>query len=462
MRSLLGLCAYVLLGVSPASAAPVVIEDVPGINWGSGMSSHYEAALYSVLTALGCPVRYDELMVASGSAFRTAWLPGHYQYYSRTVAPEDLIALGAKAFGATATTRAFNTEEEAWPVICASIDEGRPVILCHASAADVICGYDAEGKEIALQVYDTSEPGYQTRPFKLLEGRTFRPREVIFVEYRTGDGAAELDWPTILARAVKYADWPPDKTLLRGFVFGLGAYDAWATTLRGGLDPDDPTYSSKFTVTYALVLQDAREAASVVLNDNAVLHDGFAEAAAHYMREAEILATMRTTLAGGETGAWQQVSETIDRRFPEPEIREAAAQVVEQAKAEEVLAVDALREALADLEVRLPEPKPPEPKQPGAIPRGGTEAGAAKGGEADYQRGVELKRAGKFTEAAEALRAAIAADPKHVEAHWVLGWVLIELKDREGAKAEFGKVIELAPDTERATEAKKALERLGD
>jgi tetratricopeptide (TPR) repeat protein len=425
----------------------VVIDGVPSINWGSGMASHYEAALYSILTALGCPVRYDELLVASGSAFRTAWWPGHYGYYSRTVAPDDLIALGAEAFGAITTTQAFKTDEEAWPAICRSIDEGRPVILCHASAADVICGYDAAQRQMVLQAYDTSEPGTQTRPFKLLEGRTFRPREVIFVEYDGGGGPADLDWPTILARAVTYADWPPEKTLLRGHVFGLGAYDAWAQTLRGGLDPQDPTYSAKFTYTYALVLQDAREAASVVLNDNATLHESFAEAAAHYMREAETLATMRNTLAGGQAGTWQEVSETIDRRFPEAAIREAAAQVVEQAKAEEVLAVDALREALADLTPQTPAAAatPPQPVQ---------------NGEADYQRGLGLKRAGRLAEAAEALKAAIAADPKHVEAHWTLGWVLIELKDRDGAAAEFRKVIELAPGAERATEAQKALERL--
>ena len=74
---------------------------------------------------------------------------------------------------------------------------------------------------------------------------------------------------------------------------------------------------------------------------------------------------------------------------------------------------------------------------------------------------MELKRAGKLAEAAEELKKAIEADPKLVEAHWVLGWVLIELKDNEGAEAAFRKVIEIAPDTDRAKEAQKALERLG-
>lgn len=48
-----------------------------------------------------------------------------------------------------------------------------------------------------------------------------------------------------------------------------------------------------------------------------------------------------------------------------------------------------------------------------------------------------------------------------MKAHWVLGWVLVELKDQEGAAEEFRRVIDLEPDTERAKEAKQALKRLG-
>jgi len=452
-----GLCCVFLLA-RPASAVPVVIEGVPSINWGSGQASHYEAALCAALTALGCPVTYDDLLVASGSAFRTAWWPGRYSYYSRTVAPDDLVAVGAEAFGATATTQAFRTAEEAWPAVCASIDEGRPVILCHASGADVICGYDADQRQMILQAYDTSEPGTQTKPFELFEGHAFRPRELIFVEYGGGREPVGLDWPAILTRAVRYADWPPDRTLLRGHVFGLGAYDAWARTLRGGPDLETPEISAGFTSTYAIVLQDARSAASVVLNDSAALHEGLAEAAGHYMREAEILATMRNTLAGGLGGTWQEVSDTIDRRFPEPQIREAAAQVVEQARAEEVLAIEALREALHDLAPNADTSPGPAAVRPGPIP--GPAPEPTKTADADYQRGLELKRAGKFAEAAEALKAAIAADAKHVEAHWVLAWVLVELKDTDGARAEFGKVVELAPGTERAKQAQDAIDRL--
>ena len=82
-------------------------------------------------------------------------------------------------------------------------------------------------------------------------------------------------------------------------------------------------------------------------------------------------------------------------------------------------------------------------------------------GDQHYQRGLELKRAGNLTSAADELRAAIAADPKHVEAHYALGWVLLDQKDKTGAAAEFRKVIELAPDSGEAKEAQKALDRVG-
>ncbi len=77
-----------------------------------------------------------------------------------------------------------------------------------------------------------------------------------------------------------------------------------------------------------------------------------------------------------------------------------------------------------------------------------------------YEQGMELKAAGRMAEAAEKLRAAIEADPTHVEAHWALAWVLIETGDRQAAAAELRKVIELAPGSDRAAGSQRALDRL--
>jgi tetratricopeptide (TPR) repeat protein len=150
---------------------------------------------------------------------------------------------------------------------------------------------------------------------------------------------------------------------------------------------------------------------------------------------------------------WTERMDAMKRNFERPEVRENAAQLVERAKAEEVQAVDALRRAAADLAPAPPAPTPPVAVTPPA-PAGGAEA------EAHYQRGLTLKRARQMQQAADELRAAVAADPKHVKAHYALGWVLLDLKDETGAAAEFRRVIELAPDSEEAREAQRALDRL--
>ena len=85
-----------------AQAQPKVIEGVPTIGWESGKTSYYIAALHACLQVMGSPIRYEELMVASGAAFCTGWSPGSYQYDSRVAAPEDLVVNGAVAAGAMA------------------------------------------------------------------------------------------------------------------------------------------------------------------------------------------------------------------------------------------------------------------------------------------------------------------------------------------------------------------------
>ena len=110
-----------------------------------------------------------------------------------------------------------------------------------------------------------------------------------------------------------------------------------------------------------------------------------------------------------------------------------------------------------------PQPEPTATSQPATAPTPAppppTPAATADAGQ-HYQKGLELKRAGNLTEAAAELRAALAADPKHVKAHYALAWVLLDQKDKPGAQAEFRKVVELAPNSEEAKEAQKALDRI--
>lgn len=439
-----------LVGVSSAVGDPVVIQGVSSIGWSSAKYSHYMAALHAVLEALGSPVRYEELMVASGEAFATAWAPRTYSYNARSAVPEDVVVDGAAAAGARAERRSFGSPDEAWVAVCESIDQARPVIASNDSAANVICGYDPDGRKVYLNRYDVSETEYQLLPFETHAGPTGAPNEFIFVELDTGTEAPDLDWPSVISRAVQFADWPPDRKVHQHFAFGLAAYDAWAATLRTVGDRD----GSRQTQTLARVIESARRAASTVLSEHATIDDSFAEAAQHYAAEADIMAAMRAVLAQGQVATWAASFEAMSRHFPDPAVREQAAQLIELAKGEEFLAVEALRAALEDLAPgRLPRAaEPAEP--PEAVTVDGQSA------QQHYAEGLRLKQVGRWQEAAAHLRAAIEADPAHVEAHWALAWVLIELKDPKQAAGEFRKVIELAPGSERAAEAEKALGRL--
>jgi len=455
--SLALLPVLLLLGSGQAAHAqaggPKVIEGVPRIGWAAGKYCQHIAALHGALTAMGCPLGYEELLVASGTAFNTAWCPGRYYYACITVAPEDLLAEGASAAGATMERKAFASREEGFAAVCESIRQGRPVIAWKGWGAQVICGCDPQGQRMVVQDWNNTTDTYQAVPVDIPEALwpVRRPNEIILLEYDRNADRPALDWPLILDRAIRLADWPPTKRV-GPFAFGLAAYDAWAATLRKGPDDNGPQTDVEFLDDFWRVLADARTGASVVLQESGTLHEAFPEAATHYMAEASLLKGMRTTLGAGPTQLFNEASAIMTRNFPNQAVREEAARLVEQAKAEEVQAVDALRRALKDLAAPQPPATEPKPLTTGPAPN-------AQQAEERYQRGLELKHAGQMTQAAEELRAAIAADPKHTKAHYALAWVLLDQKDKGGARAEFQKVIELAPDSEEAKEAQKALDR---
>jgi len=440
-----------VMSVLPCRAAPVILKGVPPIDYSTQHYSYHISALHSALEYLGCPMSYEELMVASGAAFRMAALPGRYDFGTPQVsAPEDLVLNAAEAAGARAERRQFASQDEAWEAVCESIDDGRPVIAWHGEAAQVICGYDPQGRTMCVRQYAIISEEFGTVPFQIPEPRAplTGPAEAVFVDYDRNAAPPELDWPRIVERAVAFADWPAAEKVHGAFAFGLSAYDAWADTLRGGPDHLGPNKDSQVMEATARAYADARACAGAVLQEHGMMHASFPEAAVHYMAEAEALQQVRNLLRQGTAAgaAWPEKVEVMAANFADAGVREQMAQLVEAAGQEDTAAVDALRAAVEDW--APPEEAPPvEPAGPDAEQLCG--------------KGRQLKAQRRYAEAAEALRAAIEADEKHVEAHRVLGWVLIELKDMEGAAGAFRKVIELAPGTDRAQEAQKALERLG-
>jgi len=449
----------VVFSFTRSTAAPVVIEGAPQTGWKVGHFNQAPDCLYSGLAAMGAPISYDELMVASGYAFRMSWWPGWYSYMAPELAPEDLIAAGAEAAGGSAQRIDHKSLEEAWTTTCASLDEGCPVLARYGCSYRLICGYDAQGRVMYTREYHSEKAEYDAKPFDVTEPPwpDKGGREVIILAYDAKAKPPDLDWPAILARAVRFADWPAEQKLGGAFTFGLGAYDAWADTLRNGPDKSGVKTDVELNDYMCRVIGEARACAGAVLQQQAAVHGSLDEAGLLYMEEAQLLSQVSDVLRGGVAGTWPEMQAAMRANFALPEVRDDAAQLIEQAKELDSQAVDCLRTALKDLQ---PKPEEKKPAEAANAPEGPAEEKTALAKE-HLAKGRELKAAGKLQEAAGELRKAIEADPKLVEAHWVLGWVLIDLKDKDGAKAEFRKVIELAPGTERATEAQKALERLG-
>lgn len=76
------------------------------------------------------------------------------------------------------------------------------------------------------------------------------------------------------------------------------------------------------------------------------------------------------------------------------------------------------------------------------------------------KEGLAAKKAGQLDKAASSLQAAIAQEPDNVEAHWGLAWVLADQKRNGEAVSHFRKVVELADDAQKKTDAEAAIDRL--
>jgi hypothetical protein len=73
---------------------------------------------------------------------------------------------------------------------------------------------------------------------------------------------------------------------------------------------------------------------------------------------------------------------------------------------------------------------------------------------------LAAKRTGDLVTAETLLRQALAADSEHVEAHWVLAWVLASTGQREAAREHFLFVAGRMDGTPQAEEARSAMARL--
>ncbi|MGC9320431.1 MAG: tetratricopeptide repeat protein [Armatimonadota bacterium] len=74
--------------------------------------------------------------------------------------------------------------------------------------------------------------------------------------------------------------------------------------------------------------------------------------------------------------------------------------------------------------------------------------------------GLAAKQAGDLGGAAETLRQALEIDADHVQAHWVMAWVQVELEQKAEAVRHFRRVVELTGDEDLREQAEAAIQRL--
>jgi len=354
----------VVLSFSVAAAEPVVLESVPPTGWDRPYVP--VQMLQVALGTMGCKRGYDELMVTSGAAFRMTWREGDYNFPSLTLYQQDPISVGAVGVGAQVTREQFNDLEAAFAAIADSIDRGAPVIAWDDGRVDmqVICGYDAATTTIFRRTINAPGGVFDQVPAEKIRampwaGATY---ELWLLDLPETEDIPPLDWPLILANALRLAQWPEDQLVYDRFTCGDAAYLAWAMDMR---DPDvHPKFPRAGGLAWALAshMQHARWTAARVLQNNAVVHPAVVEAGLLYQDEATIFGEVQRVLCGGAALPKTEAVDVANELIADEEVRLAAAGLVEQALEKDRAARLALTRALEDL---APELLPRTDDEPG-------------------------------------------------------------------------------------------------
>lgn len=345
----------VVLSCSVAVAEPVILESVPPTGWDRPYAP--VQMLQVALEAMGCKRGYEELMVTSGAAFRMTWRDGNYTFPALTLYQQDPISVGAVGVGALARREQFDDLTVAFAAIVASIDRGAPVIAWDDGRVDmqVICGYDAATTTIFRRTINTPPGIFDQVPAEKIRAMPWAGAayELWVLDLPETDDLAPLNWPLILANALRLAQWPEDQLLYDRFTCGDAAYLAWAADLR---EPDLHTrFPQAGGIAWALAwhMQHARWTAARVLQNNAVIHPAAVEAGLLYQDEATIFAEVQRVLCGGAALPYTEAVDVANDLITHEDVRLAAADLVEEALEKDCAARAALSRALKDLAPEL-------------------------------------------------------------------------------------------------------------
>jgi len=358
------LIACLTLSLSVASAEPVLLKGIPRARWDRAYGP--VAILHAALSGMGCRMSYDELLVASGAAFRMSWRPGQFDWGVIGFYQQDPLAVGGAAAGAQVERRQFATVGEAYDAAVAAIDAGRPVIAWTNALVEwqIICGYDAATHTLFRRTIYTSDQPEQcpAEALKSCSGSySDGPYELWLLDYDATKPQPKLDWPFIIANALRLARWD-DADRYRGFfVCGESAYYSWATDLRNSTLYQKWPLPGRMSWSHAALLEESRGAVARLLRANTGVHAGLAQAALLYEDEATLFGQVQKTLCGGARLSVPEATKVAEEYVKDAKIRETCADLIEQALAKDKAARAALTTALKDL---APDLLPVENAQP--------------------------------------------------------------------------------------------------
>jgi len=342
----LTLCASVF-------ADPVLLTDVPRTSW--DRPSMPICMLHTALAGMGCPMSYEDLMVASGSAFRIVWRPGFFSYPASRVCQQDTIVSGGAAAGAPVERRQFATVEQAYDAIADSLDQGRPVVAWDEGRVEwqVICGYDKAKRTLFRRDLDTGAAPDEKGPDCLKNAPANcgaqGAYEAWFLMYDPTRPAPKLNWPLIIATALRMAQWPDEERLYGTFVCGDCAYYCWATDLRSSTIYTQNPAAGDVTWGLASTLEKSRRHIGNVLQAHTGVHPALAQAALLYQDEALLFGKVQEALGGGRRLPVNDAGKIANQNVKDGKVREACADLIEQALAKDKAARAQLRLALKDL-----------------------------------------------------------------------------------------------------------------
>lgn len=309
--------------------------------------------LYSALDGLGCHVEYDDLMVASGAAFRMSWMPGGWTTSAGYAYQQDPIAMGAAAAGARADLETYPDADVAFAAAKASIDHGCPVIAYDNGQGgyQVICGYDEANKLVYRRAIYTGHGDPEAKPAEVLKARegAGAPYVLWLLSYDKSRGKPKLDWPMILVNALRLAQWKEGELLNGLLKCGDSGFYQMVQEIRQEKIPERYPNAGQFTYRVLQQIAGSRGCAARVLEANVGVHKAFLEAGIKYEDEAGLLTKAADLISGQPNMDYLEAIKVVDENFQNLDTRLAVADLIEQAVAKDQTARAALTKALKDL-----------------------------------------------------------------------------------------------------------------